>query len=122
VNTTDPKIKLTSIPVTQTPSLPPLQPFSDEWFIVRFLEPWTAEDIRYAIDNNINLWDLVTENPEASKGLLDIASKYDASEVGVKDIQFWFMVRLPHLYRALVERQEGILWLRTNMTTIKAHL
>lgn len=101
--------------LTSDQQLPPLKQFSDEWFITKWLEDWTGNDVRLAIDRQINLVDLILDNPEESSKIVNmvkgIARKYDSNMATVTNILTWFGERRSDIYQALTERKEGIIWL-----------
>lgn len=101
--------------LTSDQKLPPLKQFSDEWFITKWLEDWTGNDVRLAIDKHINLVDLILDNPEDSSQIVNMvkgmARKYDSTMATVTNILTWFGERRPDIYQALTERKEGIIWL-----------
>lgn len=104
--------------------LPPVKPFSDEWFLLQFLKNWTPDDIRLAIRKNIDLAELMLKHPEKSRPFMNLACKHReaASEVTAGDILVWFSIRRPDLYKAIVEDEAGIKWVIKNTSKLKAIL
>ena len=94
------------------PKLGPVKLFSDEWFILNFLEGWTADDLRLAIEKNVDLEKLILEHPREAKPIRLIAEGYDPSEWTLGDVLYWFSARRPDLYRVIVESERGVEWVR----------
>jgi len=93
-------------------NLKPVKPFSDEWFILNFLEGWTADDIKLAIEKDVDLEELILNHPKESKPIKILSENYDPSEWTLGDILYWFSVRRPDLYKAIVQSERGIEWLK----------
>jgi len=100
-------------------NLPPVKPLSDEWFVLQFLKNWTADDIRLAIKKNVDLAELMLKHPREAEPLKKIAEKHDPSSVTVGDILYWFSIRRPDLYKAIVEDRRGIEWVARNAVNLK---
>ena len=94
------------------PSPPPIKPFSDEWFVLKFLEGWTADDLRLAIEKDMDLEELILKHPEEAKPIRLIAEGYDPSGWSLGDILYWFSVRRPDLYKVIVESERGVEWVK----------
>ncbi len=93
-------------------SLPPVKPLSDEWFVLKFLEGWTADDIRLAIEKDVDLEELILEHPEEARPLRLTSMGHDPSGWTLGDVLYWFSVRRPDLYTAIVESERGVEWVR----------
>jgi len=100
--------------LNRKPRLPPVKPLSDEWFLLQFLKDWTANDIRLAIEKDVDLEELILEHPREAKSLKLMAESHDPSAWTLGDILYWFSVRRPDLYRAIVETEKGLEWLRNH--------
>lgn len=92
---------------------------SDEWFILQFLKNWTANDIRLAIRKNVDLAELMLKHPREVEPLKKIAEKHDPSSVTVGDILYWFSIRRPDLYKAIVADRKGVEWIAKNVSELK---
>ena len=49
---------------------------------------------------------------DRSKPIKIISENYDPSEWTLGDILYWFSVRRPDLYKAIVQSERGIEWLK----------
>ena len=107
------------LPSRKRKPLKPVKSLSDEWFILQFLRNWTADDIRLAIRKNVDLAELMLKHPKEAEPIRKIAEKYDPSSVTVGDILYWFSVRRPDLYKAIVEDRRGIEWVAKNAAKLK---
>jgi len=94
------------------PSLPPIKPFSDEWFVLKFLEGWTADDLRLAIEKDMDLEELILKHPEEAKPIKLMSEGHDPSGWSLGDILYWFSVRRPDLYKVIVESERGVEWVK----------
>jgi len=79
---------------------PPLESFTPEWALFRFLEPWTPEVMQIAIKKNVE-WDLSQH--------VDTIINY-----AMEEILKWFEKYRPDLHEVLKTR-EGQQWLKKNM-------
>lgn len=115
-----PKIKIPIPDSVNIPEVLPVIPFSDEWFIIKFMEVWSVEHLEQAIRQDVDLWELVSGNPQGANHLVSIASNYDSSSVKLNHILMWFSIReeVRHLYPVLIT-PEGMRWLTKNMLKIK---
>lgn len=79
---------------------PPLESFTPEWALFRFLEPWTPEVMQIAIKKNVE-WDL----SQHVDTIIDYATE---------EILKWFETYRRDLHEVLKTR-EGRQWLRRNI-------
>lgn len=103
--------------------LPPLKTFSDEWFLYKFTEDWTAEDIRYAIDNDLRLDEMLLENAVIRAMLQRVARKKPNENIlinflDLENLLFWFSERRPDLYAELTYDQISRDWLAENLRRV----
>ena len=77
-----------------------VKPLTPEWFALKFLTDWTADDIRLAIKKNI---------------VIDMTPFWGyVEDLIVNNILEWFKKYRPDLYDAL-NTEEGVGWLRMNI-------
>jgi hypothetical protein len=76
---------------------PPLESFTPEWALFRFLQPWTPEDMQIAIKKDVAL-DL--------SAYMNLIEKYVTDELLDK-----FKIYRPDLY-TILSKQEGKAWLK----------
>ena len=79
---------------------PPLESFTPEWALFRFLEPWTPEVMQIAIKKNVE-WDLSQH--------MDTIINYATEE-----ILKWFEKYRPDLHEVL-KTSDGKRWLKNNI-------
>lgn len=98
-----------------------MAPLSDEWFVLRFLKDWTADDVRTAIRKDVDLAQLMLRHPRESGFLRKIAGRHNPSSVTVGDVLYWLSVRRPDLYRAVVEAEggRGVEWIAKNIEGLR---
>jgi len=119
-----------AIPV-RTPSpnvrLPPVKIFSAEWGLIKYLEGWRPDTIRYAIRNNTNLVELLREyeNDYATGWLVKLVRGNAGELQNYLDptyVLVWFSERLPRLHEAIVSEQGGEAWIQENFQRLKTYL
>lgn len=112
-------------PPPQNSSLPPLHLFSVEWGLVKYLEGWEPDSIRYAIRNNVDLVQLLREYGQSAGWLVRLARGH-AEPLGAYldpvHVLLWFSVRLPRLHEAIVTEPGGEAWIRENFQRLKTYL
>lgn len=98
-----------------------VKPLSEEWFILKFLKRWIADDIRIAIKKDVDLAELFLNNPLESAPFRAMANRNKdlVSSGNVGDVLYWFSVRRPDLYNVIVESEDGINWLTKNAENLK---
>jgi hypothetical protein len=79
---------------------PSPSPMSFDWMALKFLEPWTPEDLALAIRSG------VTFDLSPFLGIVE--------EVAILQILEWFKKYRPDLY-AVLATEEGVAWLRKNI-------
>jgi len=67
----------------------------------------------------VDLAELMLKHPREAEPLKSIAEKYDPLSVTVGDILYWFSIRRPDLYKAIVEDRKGVEWIVKNATSLK---
>ena len=80
-----------------------LEPFSPQWFLFKFLEEWTPEDLEKAIKKDV-------------KVDLSFLGDYIIDAV-VNEVLKWFREYRPDLHKVLAT-DEGIAWLKRNIKRI----
>lgn len=109
-------------------SLPPVAPlpkitaFSDEWAILKLLKRWTPQDIKRAIDEDVDLADLLLRHWAGTGFLRTIARRnsYAVENVLSPDtILYWFSCRRPDLHAEIVGNPRGVPWLIRNFAKIR---
>lgn len=80
---------------------------------MKFLSEWTADDIRLAIKKDVDLEKIIIRNRDKAKPLGSFVDLFNP-EWKLGDLLYWFSMRRPDLYKALVESEEGIRWLSKN--------
>ena len=102
--------------------LPKITSFSDEWAILRLLKRWTPDDIKRAIDEDVDLADLLLQH-WAGTGLVRMIAQRNRGRVGdylyPENILYWFSIRRPDLHSEIVKNPRGKSWLNANFTRIR---
>jgi len=80
-----------------------LEPFSPQWFLFKFLEHWTPEDLEVAIKKDVQVD-------------LSFLGDYIIDAV-VNEVLKWFKEYRPDLHKVLAT-DEGVSWLKRNIKRI----
>lgn len=102
--------------------LPLVKTFSDEWAILRFLKRWTPEDMRRAIDGDVDLAELMPGNWAKVRLISGIVERNREAAQGYlspENVLYWFSVRRPDLYFEIIRNPAGRLWLTNNFIKIR---
>ena len=94
-------VEESSKPNNQASSEP--EPYTPQWFLFNFLKAWTPEDLKAAIEKNVQVD-------------LSVFGDYVVDMV-VREVLNWFKQYRPDLYQVL-STDEGIAWLKKNITRI----
>jgi len=102
--------------------LPKIKIFSDEWAVLQFLKKWTPDDIGKAIDEDIDLADLMLKN-WAATGLLRLIARRNSeglrSFLSPENILGWFSCRRPDIHAKIVEKPNGQTYITNNFIKIR---
>jgi hypothetical protein len=84
-------------------SPPKVEPLTPEWAALKFLEPWTADDLRLAIEKDVRV---------------DLAPFWPfVEDTVVQYLVGWFKTYRPDL-ASVLETEEGRAWLKRNLRTL----
>jgi len=113
--------RLKLLPQGKKPAHRKVRFLSEEWFFLKFLERWTADDIRKAIASNIDLAELIEKYPLHAKPFKIIAKRHkDKHElVNTGSVLYWFSIHRPDIYKAIVESEKGVEWIARNIEKLK---
>ncbi len=103
-------------------SLPLVKTFSDEWAILQFLKRWTPQDIRKAIDGDVDLAALMLGNWTQAKIVSTLAkrnSKNIDGYLSAGNVLYWFSVRRPDLYQEITRDARGPEYINRNFDKVR---
>jgi len=84
-------------------SQPRVEPLTLEWAALKFLEPWTADDLRLAVEKDVRV---------------DLAPFWPFLEDAVvQHLVGWFKAYRPDL-ASVLETEEGRAWLKRNLRNL----
>ena len=86
--------------------------FTDEWFLLKFLQDWTGDDINLAIDRDIDLQELIVGHPDEASPIATISRGYDPEGWSIKEVLGWFKDRRPDMYETIIENVKGVNWVK----------